>query len=125
MGINEAGIRVLALAVGCFFAGIAGAWYAHYNLVVTPNTFGFLPSIFLVMYMLVGGRDRFAGPIVGTAILVMVPEFFRSLKEFAPLILGGIMVLVVFLMPRGIAGLFDQIGAYRGAPNRKDAENAA
>ena len=125
VGINEAGLRVLALAVGCFFAGIAGAWYAHYNLVVTPNTFGFLPSIFLVMYMLVGGRDRFAGPIVGTAILVMIPELFRSLKEFAPLILGGIMVLVVFLMPRGIAGLFDQIEAHRGMPNRKDAENAA
>jgi len=125
VGINEAGLRVLALAVGCFFAGIAGAWYAHYNLVVTPNTFGFLPSIFLVMYMLVGGRDRFAGPIVGTAILVMIPELFRSLKEFAPLILGGIMVLVVFLMPRGIAGLFDQIGAHRGAPARKEAKNAA
>ena len=107
VGINEAGLRVLSLAVGCFFAGIAGAWYAHYNLVVTPNTFGFLPSIFLVMYMLVGGRDRFAGPIVGTAILVMIPELFRGLKEFAPLILAAVMVPVVFLMPQGIAGLFD------------------
>lgn len=114
VGINEAGFRVLGLAVGCFFAGIAGAWYAHYNLVLTPPTFGFLPSIFLVMYMLVGGRDRFAGPIVGTAILVMVPEVFRGLKEYAPLILGAIMVVVVFLMPQGIAGLFDQIRAKFG-----------
>ena len=114
VGINEAGFRVLALAVGCFFAGIAGAWYAHYNLVLTPPTFGFLPSIFLVMYMLVGGRHRFAGPIVGTAILVMVPELFRGLKEFAPLLLGAIMVIVVFLMPQGIAGLFDQIKAKYG-----------
>ena len=114
VGINEAGFRVLALAIGCFFAGIAGACYAHYNLVLTPNTFGFLPSIFLVMYMLVGGRDRFAGPIIGTAILVMVPELFRGLKEFAPLILGAIMVIVVFLMPQGIASLFDQIRAKYG-----------
>lgn len=126
VGINEAGFRVLALAVGCFFAGIAGAWYAHYNLVVTPNTFGFLPSIFLVMYMLVGGRDRFAGPIVGTAILVIVPELFRGLKEFAPLILGAIMVIVVFLMPQGIAGLFDQIKAkYGQIRNRKVPGSAA
>ena len=111
VGINEAGFRVLALAVGCFFAGIAGACYAHYNLVLIPSTFGFLPSIFLVMYMLVGGIGSFAGPIIGAAIFIIVPEIFRSLKEFSPLILGAIMVIVVCLMPRGIAGFFDQIKA--------------
>jgi len=126
VGINEAGFRVLALAIGCFFAGIAGAGYAHYNLVLTSDTFGFLPSIFLVMYMLVGGRDRFAGPIIGTAVLVLVPELFRWLKEFAPLILGAIMVIVVFLMPQGIAGLFDQIRAkYGEVRNRKVPGSAA
>lgn len=126
VGINEAGFRVLALAVGCFFAGIAGACYAHYNLVLTPNTFGFLPSIFMVMYMLVGGHDRFSGPIIGTAILVMVPELFRGLKEFAPLIMGAIMVIVVCLMPQGIAGLFDQIRArFEEGHQRKAPGNAA
>ena len=66
------------------------------------------------MYMLVGGRNKFSGPIIGTAILVMVPELFRGLKEFSPLILGAIMVIVVFLMPQGIAGLLDQIRAKYG-----------
>ncbi len=125
VGINEAGFRVLALAVGCFFAGIAGAGYAHYNLVLTPDTFGFLPSIFLVMYMLVGGRDRFGGPIIGTAILVMVPELFRALKAFAPLILGAIMVIVVFLMPQGIAGLLDQIKAQYGQTRTRKVPGSA
>ena len=119
VGINEAGSRVLALAIGCFFAGIAGAGYAHYNLVLTPGTFSFLPSIFLVMYMLVGGRDRFSGPIIGTAVLVMVPEIFRGLKVFAPLILGAIMVIVVFLLPQGIAGLFDQIKTKYGETHKR------
>jgi branched-chain amino acid transport system permease protein len=114
VGINEAAFRVLALAIGCFFAGIAGAGYAHYNLVLTPNTFSFLPSIFMVMYMLVGGRDKFSGPIIGTAVLVMIPELLRGLKMFAPLILGAIMLIVVFLMPQGIAGLLDQIRAKYG-----------
>jgi ABC-type branched-subunit amino acid transport system permease subunit len=44
----------------------------------------------------------------------MVPELFRGLKEFAPLLLGAIMVIVVFLMPQGIAGLLDQIKARYG-----------
>jgi branched-chain amino acid transport system permease protein len=125
VGINEAGFRVLALAVGCFFAGIAGACYAHYNLVLIPSTFSFLPSIFLVMYMLVGGTGSFAGPIIGAAIFTIVPELFRWLKEFSPLILGAIMVIVVFLMPQGIAGLFDQIKAKDGQiRNKKVSGNA-
>ncbi len=125
VGINEAGFRVLALAVGCFFAGIAGASYAHYNLVLTPSTFSFFPSIFLVMYMLVGGRERFAGPIIGTAILIMVPELFRWLKEFTPFVLGAIMVIVVFLMPQGIAGLFDQIRAKYEQVRQKEVPRSA
>jgi branched-chain amino acid transport system permease protein len=109
VGINEAGFRVLALAVGCFFAGIAGAGYAHYNMVLTRSSFGFLSSVNLLIYVLVGGAGSFVGPIIGTVVLVIVPEIFRWLKAFAPFVFGGIMLLVVFFMPQGIAGLFDQV----------------
>jgi branched-chain amino acid transport system permease protein len=126
VGVNEAAFRVLALAAGCFFAGIGGAMYAHYNLVLTPATFGFLPSIFLVMYMLVGGSQRFSGPVIGTAVLVMVPEVFRGLKVYAPLILGAIMLIVVYFMPQGISGLFDQIKTrMQNQDPRKEPEGAA
>ncbi len=109
VGINEAGYRVLALAVGCFFAGIAGAGYAHYNMVLTRSSFGFLSSVNLLIYVLVGGTTSFFGPIVGTVVLVIVPETFRWMKTFTPFVFGGIMLLVVFFMPQGIAGLYDQI----------------
>lgn len=109
VGINEAGFRVLALAVGCFFAGIAGAGYAHYNMVLTRSSFGFLASVNLLIYVLVGGTGSFAGPIIGTTVLVIVPEIFRWLKAFAPFVFGGIMLLVAFFMPQGIAGLFEQV----------------
>jgi branched-chain amino acid transport system permease protein len=109
VGINEAGFRVLALAVGCFFAGIAGAGYAHYNMVLTRGSFGFLSSVNLLIYVLVGGAGSFFGPIIGTVVLVIVPEIFRWMKAYAPFVFGGIMLLVVFFMPQGIAGLFDQV----------------
>jgi branched-chain amino acid transport system permease protein len=111
VGINESGLRVLALAVGCFFAGIAGAGYAHYNTVLTRSSFGFLSSVNLLIYVLVGGTGSFAGPIIGTTVLVIVPEIFRWLKTFAPFVFGGIMICVVFFMPHGIAGLFGQVRA--------------
>lgn len=106
VGINEASFRVLALAVGSFFAGLAGGCYAHYNMTLTSTTFGFLPSINLLIYVLVGGTAHFAGPIIGTAVLIIVPEIFRWLKEYTPFVFGGIMLLVAYFMPQGIAGLF-------------------
>ena len=76
--------------------------------------------------MLVGGRDRFSGPIIGTTIMFLVPEFSRGLKEYAPLMQGAIMVIVVFLMPQGIAGMFDQIRTkYGEVRNRKVPGSAA
>ena len=109
VGINEARFRVLALATGGFFAGLTGACYAHYNMTLTSSSFGFLPSINLLIYVLVGGIGSFAGPIIGTAALLIIPEIFRGLKEYTPFVFGGIMLLVAFFMPQGISGVFTQL----------------
>jgi branched-chain amino acid transport system permease protein len=105
VGINETRQRILAITVGCFFAGLAGAFYAHYNMNLTRSTFDFMSSINLLIYVLVGGLGSFAGPVVGAAVLIVVPEYLRFLKEYTPFIFGGIMLVVAFLMPQGIAGL--------------------
>ena len=125
VGVNEAGQRILALAVGCFFAGIAGAGYAHYNMVLTSSSFGFLSSINLLIYVLVGGAGSFVGPIIGTAVLVIVPEIFRSLKTFVPFVFGGIMLFVVFFMRQGIAGLFGQLGEKLTKPKKREMPGRA
>jgi branched-chain amino acid transport system permease protein len=105
VGINEGWYRILAVGVGCFFAGLAGAGYAHYNLVLSGVSFGFLATLWLVMYVLIGGIGSFAGPIIGTFILILIPEFFRDLKMYAPYISAGILLIVVYLMPQGLVGL--------------------
>jgi branched-chain amino acid transport system permease protein len=105
VGINEGWYRVLAVGVGCFFAGLAGAGYAHYNMVLSPASFNFMATLWLVMYVLIGGIDSFAGPIVGTAILILIPEFARDLKEFSPYISAVLLLIVVYLMPQGLVSL--------------------
>jgi branched-chain amino acid transport system permease protein len=105
VGINEAWYRVLAVGVGCFFAGLAGAGYAHYNMVLSPASFNFMATLWLVMYVLIGGIDSFAGPIVGTFILILIPEFARGLKEYSPYLSAGLLLIVVYLMPKGLVSL--------------------
>jgi len=105
VGINEAWNRVFVLGVGCFFAGLAGATYGHYNLLLSWTSFNFMATLWIVMYVLIGGTRSFAGPIIGTALLIIVPELFRELKEFVPFISAAMLLIVVFVMPQGLVGL--------------------
>jgi branched-chain amino acid transport system permease protein len=59
--------------------------------------------------MFVGGMGSFFGPLIGTATLIIIPELFRGIKEFVPYIYSGIMLIVIFLMPQGIASLLGQV----------------
>jgi branched-chain amino acid transport system permease protein len=120
VGINEGWYRVLAVGVGSFFVGLAGAAYAHYNLVLSPTSFDLSATLWFVMYALIGGINSFAGPIIGTAILVLIPEFFRSLKMYSPYISAGILLIVVYLMPGGLASLPRLLRSWRGG--RKSVE---
>jgi branched-chain amino acid transport system permease protein len=109
IGINEAWQRILCLGVSCTFAAIAGVAYAHYYALLTQETFSFNTSINVFVYMTVGGSGLFAGPIIGTAVLLIIPELFRSLREYVPFIFAGILLIVLFLMPQGLAGLPRQL----------------
>ena len=105
VGINEGWYRILAVGVGCFFVGLAGAGYAHYNLVLSSSSFNFMATLWLVMYVLIGGIGHFAGPIIGTFILILIPEFFRDLKMYSPFVSAALLGIVVYLMPEGLVGL--------------------
>ena len=105
VGINEGFYRILAVGVGCFFAGLAGSCYAHYNLVISSSSFNFLATLWLVMYVLVGGIESFAGPIVGTFILFLVPEMARDLEYYSPYVSAAVLIVVVYLLPKGLVSL--------------------
>jgi ABC-type branched-subunit amino acid transport system permease subunit len=64
-----------------------------------------LATLWFFMYALIGGIGSFAGPIIGTAALFIIPEFFRGLKEFLPYLSAAILFIVVFVMPQGLVGL--------------------
>jgi ABC-type branched-subunit amino acid transport system permease subunit len=113
-GINEARARIRALGVGCFFAGMAGACYAHYNTFIAPSNFSMLPSIFLVVYLLAGGTRSFAGPIAGAFVLYLIPYVMGGLKGYAPFVLAGVLAVVIFLIPLGMVSLPGQIKSWMG-----------
>lgn len=120
VGINEMWYRILAVGLGCFFVGLAGACYAHYNRVLSPASFDFMATLWLVMYVLIGGINSFAGPIVGTIILILIPEFARDLKEYSPYLSAALLLIVAYIMPKGLVSLPGLV--FSGYSERKKGE---
>jgi branched-chain amino acid transport system permease protein len=105
VGVNTARFQVLAFTIGCFFAGMAGAFYSQYVAAITPGAFGFFWSVYIVIYMIVGGMKSFGGPIIGALILTFIPESARVLKEFQPYVFAGALMLIIFFLPEGLVSL--------------------
>jgi len=112
VGIDTASSKVLAFCIGSLFAGLAGALYSQYNAVITPSAFGFVYSVYVLIYMIVGGAQSFAGPIIGAVILTFLPESARALKAYQPYIFAGVVILVMFFLPGGIVSLPRRIMAF-------------
>ena len=74
MGINLTKYRTLSFGLAAFFAGIAGALYAHYQLVISQEGFGIDRSILFLAMIIIGGTGSIMGTLMGTAFVVLLPE---------------------------------------------------
>ena len=109
MGVNGTYFRLMAVGVGCFFAGLSGAAFAHYNASLSPNSFGLLSTFWFMMYITVGGYRKFIGPILGSIILVIIPQAARTMGAWAPLVTAVAMLLIAYLLPGGLASIPETI----------------
>lgn len=126
IGISETKARNLSLGIGCFFAGLAGAGYAHYITFISPPDFALMPSIYLLVYVLVGGTGSFSGPVIGAIVLVLIPYLMGGFKGFAPFFLAGALIIVIFLIPQGIVSLPDRTKSWiKKLQERRGPESAS
>lgn len=103
-GLNATSLKVASFTLGGALAGVAGALYAHWFVYIEPGTFGFLVSVFAVLYVVLGGRHSYWGPILGAAGLTLLPEFARGLREWRPAFIGALLMLILVFRPGGIIG---------------------
>jgi ABC-type branched-subunit amino acid transport system ATPase component/ABC-type branched-subunit amino acid transport system permease subunit len=104
IGLNPVAIKTLAFALSAACAGLAGALFASLSGFVTPSTFAFLQSILFVLVVIVGGAGTVSGPLIGAAIVVLLPEVLAGLAEYRLLIFGALMLAVLWAAPEGIVG---------------------
>lgn len=102
------GIRVWAVKLSCFaiggaLTGLAGALYVHSLGLVRPEQFGFDASVNLLIPVIVGGIASVAGPIVGAAVVVLLPEVINRFLQIDVLYINGVLLILAMLFrPKGL-----------------------
>jgi branched-chain amino acid transport system permease protein len=112
VGINVIWYKMVNFAIASFFAGISGVLFAFFQRNLSADggsRFGITMSIYLLVYMVVGGHKYFTGPIIGTLVLTIVSELIRPMHNYKDMIIGLIAILVMIFMPNGLSGLPSQI----------------
>ena len=104
MGINVRKYKVMAFATSAFYTAFAGAMYAHLVKYISPDTFMQKQSVMFLTMLLFGGTASMFGPICGVAIVMVLNELLRSAERYQMLIYGGMLLMVIVLIPGGIYG---------------------
>jgi branched-chain amino acid transport system ATP-binding protein len=104
IGLAPVRVKTAAFAISACCAGIAGAFFSPLSGFVTPSTFAFSQSILFVLVVLIGGAGSVAGPLVGAAIVVLLPELLAGLAEYRLLFFGALLLVVLWLAPEGVVG---------------------
>jgi branched-chain amino acid transport system permease protein len=105
VGIQTTYYKLFAFGVSSFFAGLAGAAYAHYIGFISPSDFTIWQSIYAQIYMIVGGVTTFAGPILGSVALTVLSEFIRAAGPLQSVVYGTLLAVVMLFLPGGLISL--------------------
>jgi branched-chain amino acid transport system permease protein len=114
MGIAIAQYKTLAFAISAALTGLAGALYAHKLRFISPDQFGALQSIELLLLVVVGGLGSIHGAFLGAIFLIAMPQLISLSKDFLPAAIGqasGLQGFVYGLVLVGIV-LFEPMGMY-------------
>jgi branched-chain amino acid transport system permease protein len=102
LGVNVRAIQVAAFTIGGAFAGLSGALYALNFGFVEAQYFNALLSIYVLLFVLIGGTQTAWGPLAGSLFFTILPELFRVGGSWRYLVFGVLIVLMMVVRPEGI-----------------------
>jgi branched-chain amino acid transport system permease protein len=116
LGVNITAYTLLAFAIGAACAGIAGVFYASLVEFIEPGPFHFSTSLMMLLAVIVGGSGKFFGPVIGTVIIVLLPELLRGstlpwlkfMQTWYLAVFGLAVVVLMIWLPGGLLSIPDK-----------------
>lgn len=121
VGVDTWRYRALAFIVGSFFVGVAGGLKVHYLGSVTPNQAAIGFMVFILIWVIVGGYNKFYGPIIGVMVLTVFDESIRTFEVLRPAIYGVVLILSVLFLPLGLESIPGKIKSWFGIGSEPNA----
>ena len=104
LGIATTRVKVEAFLVASFFAGVAGALFAHSEGYIHTNSFSFVRSFEIVAFVVLGGLGSLSGAILAAATLTAAPEVLRGIGEWRMVLYSLLLIATMLLRPQGLLG---------------------
>jgi branched-chain amino acid transport system permease protein len=114
-GVNITAYTLLAFAIGAACAGIGGVYLAALVNFIEPGQFHLSVSLMMLLAVIVGGSGRFFGPVLGSVVVILLPEWLRFLQDWYLAIFGFAVILLMVFLPGGLLSLADRFKTSGGA----------
>ncbi len=115
LGYNTWRFKMAAFIVAGVFAGISGALFAHFNWHAAPENLYWTMSGQVLLMVIVGGSGTLTGPILGAALVRLLPSYASTYTDRWQTIMGLVFIAFVLFAPQGIMGLIRDYQARRQA----------
>lgn len=107
-GVNITAYTLLAFAIGAACAGIGGVYLAALVNFIEPGQFHLSVSLMMLLAVIVGGSGRFFGPVLGSVVVILLPEWLRFLQDWYLAIFGFAVIVLMVFLPGGLLSLADR-----------------
>lgn len=101
-GIDIARYKLFAFVLGAVWAGMMGTIYSAKMTIISPESFSFWESVVMFMIVILGGAGNIAGVILGSFLVIGLPELFRGFADVRMLVFGGALVFMMIFRTQGI-----------------------
>jgi branched-chain amino acid transport system permease protein len=125
LGVNIQAYTLLSFAIGAVYAGIAGALFASLVQFIEPAPFTVGASIMMYLMVVVGGSGYFFGPLLGSAVGVLLPEWLRFAQAWYLFVFGTAVILLMLWLPDGLLSIPERLRARQRAREASAARTAA
>jgi branched-chain amino acid transport system permease protein len=125
LGVNIQAYTLLSFAIGAVYAGVAGALFGSLVEFIEPAPFTVGASIMMYLMVVVGGAGYFFGPLLGSAVGVLLPEWLRFAQGWYLFVFGLAVVMLMLWLPDGLLSIGQRLRARREAREASSARAAA
>ena len=109
LGVNITAYTLLAFAIGAACAGIGGVYFAALVQFIEPAPFHVSASLTMLLAVIVGGSGRFFGPVLGTVVVVLLPEWLRFMQNWYLAVFGFAVVALMIWLPGGLLSIPERL----------------